>query len=43
MATDVPDAGRLLDFLYDWTADATVLDRILIHNPQDLYGFSPLS
>jgi len=42
MAENVPDAGRLLDLLHDWTADAVLLDRILVRNPQALYGFPPI-
>jgi len=42
MAENVPDAGRLLDLLHDWVADAVLLDRILVRNPQELYGFPPI-
>ncbi|MGW1424517.1 amidohydrolase family protein [Bradyrhizobium manausense] len=34
-----PDAGRLLDLFLEWTADATMQQRILVENPARLYGF----
>ncbi|CAN1498142.1 COG3618 Predicted metal-dependent hydrolase of the TIM-barrel fold [Rhabdaerophilaceae bacterium] len=38
-----PDAGAMLDLLADWTADAALTKRILVDNPQGLYGFAPFS
>ncbi|WP_186332396.1 amidohydrolase family protein [Bordetella genomosp. 13] len=34
-----PDAGRLLDLFFDWTADARARQAILVDNPAALYGF----
>lgn len=38
-----PDAGAMLDLFADWTADSALIQRILVENPQALYGFAPLS
>lgn len=38
-----PDAGAMLDLFADWTADPALAQRILVENPQALYGFAPLS
>lgn len=38
-----PDAGAMLDLFADWTADAALTHRILVENPQALYGFAPLN
>jgi len=35
----MPDAGVLLDSVYRW-CDAQIAQRILVHNPAELYGFS---
>lgn len=34
-----PDDVDLLDVLADWTEDETVLHKILVENPADLFGF----
>lgn len=34
-----PDAGKLLDLLYDWSPDPEQLHRTLVTNPEKLYGF----
>jgi 2-pyrone-4,6-dicarboxylate lactonase len=35
-----PDVGHLLDLFAEWTGhDAALAQRILVHNPADLYGF----
>lgn len=34
-----PDAGKLLDLLYDWAPDPKQLHRILVENPAKLYRF----
>ncbi len=39
--TEVPDAGVLLDLLGDWAGDAASFQRILVQNPEQLYGFTP--
>ncbi|MGZ5852263.1 MAG: amidohydrolase family protein [Hyphomicrobium sp.] len=36
---DPPDTGRLLDVLGDWVSDAAVRRKILVTNPETLYGF----
>jgi D-galactarolactone isomerase len=38
--TDKPDDALLLDLLSDWAPDAAIRRRILVDNPQVLYGFS---
>jgi 2-pyrone-4,6-dicarboxylate lactonase len=38
-----PDAGAMLDLFADWTADPALRQRILVENPQTLYGFAPIS
>jgi D-galactarolactone isomerase len=38
--TDKPDDAVLLDLLGDWTADEPTRHRILVENPEALYGFS---
>lgn len=37
--TPAPDAGRLLDLLFDWVDDPVLVHRILVENPAQLYGF----
>ncbi|WP_284178046.1 amidohydrolase family protein [Rhabdaerophilum sp. SD176] len=37
-----PDAGAMLDLFADWTADPALIQRILVENPQALYGFRSL-
>lgn len=37
----MPNDGYLLDLLFDWADEATA-HKILVDNPQRLYGFSPL-
>jgi D-galactarolactone isomerase len=34
-----PDEAQLLDMLLDWAPDAAVRSKILVDNPQQLYGF----
>ncbi len=36
----VPDAGALLDQLFDWVPDADTQRKVLADNPARLYGFS---
>ncbi len=36
---DVPDDAMLLDLLLDWAEDEKTRHRILVHNPEELYGF----
>jgi len=38
--TDKPDDAILLDLLADWTSDEHTRHRILVENPEALYGFS---
>jgi len=38
--TDKPDDAILLDLLADWTSDERTRHRILVENPEVLYGFS---
>ena len=37
-----PDAGAMLDRFAEWTGDAMLARRILVDNPQALYGFAAL-
>ena len=37
-----PDAGVMLDRFAEWTEDAALIRRILVDNPQELYGFAPV-
>jgi predicted TIM-barrel fold metal-dependent hydrolase len=34
-----PDDAVLLDLLSDWAPDEAIRHRILVENPQTLYGF----
>ena len=36
---DLPDDAALLDLLLDWAPDEAVRQRILVENPERLYGF----
>ena len=36
-----PDDALLFDLLAEWAPDEVTRDRILVSNPQALYGFSP--
>jgi D-galactarolactone isomerase len=36
---DEPDDATLLDLLLDWAPDDATRHRILIENPEELYGF----
>jgi D-galactarolactone isomerase len=36
-----PDDAVLFDLLSDWAPDATTRNRILVRNPESLYGFKP--
>ena len=35
-----PSEASLLDTLFDWSADERRIQRILVDNPQRLYGFA---
>ncbi len=35
----MPDDARQVERLVDWTGDAATLERVLVDNPQVLYGF----
>lgn len=37
-----PDAGAMLDLFAEWTGDEALTQRILVANPQALYGFETL-
>ena len=39
-ATQKPDDAVLFDLLSEWTPDETIRHRILVENPQVLYGFT---
>jgi predicted TIM-barrel fold metal-dependent hydrolase len=36
----MPNDGDLLDQFCDWVGDAALIERILVRNPEKLYGFS---
>jgi len=36
---DKPDDAALLDLLGRWTQDQTTIQKILVDNPSQLYGF----
>ena len=36
----MPDAGDLLDALWDWCQDEALYRKILVDNPARLYGFA---
>jgi len=38
----VPDEGDLVDVFNDWVPDVAQRQKILVRNPEILYGFSPL-
>lgn len=40
-AAVMPNDGRLLNLLLSWISDPTTLERILVRNPEHLYGFKP--
>ncbi|PSJ43727.1 GntR family transcriptional regulator [Zobellella endophytica] len=40
---DMPNDGGLLELVHDWAADPLLLRKILVDNPQRLYGFAPLA
>jgi predicted TIM-barrel fold metal-dependent hydrolase len=35
----MPNDGELLDLMLDWVPDETTRHRILVQNPNMLYGF----
>ena len=39
---NMPNDGALFDQLVDWAPDAHVREKILVTNPQRLYGFEPV-
>jgi 2-pyrone-4,6-dicarboxylate lactonase len=39
MGDSAPDVGALLDLLFEWVPDHAIRERILVHNPRDLYNF----
>jgi predicted TIM-barrel fold metal-dependent hydrolase len=39
MIKSPPDTARLLDVLLDWVPDEAIRNRILVDNPQALFGF----
>lgn len=39
----MPDTADLADMLIDWAGDEATLRRILVDNPQRLYGFAPMA
>jgi len=39
---DKPDDAQLMDLLGRWTDDASIIQKILVNNPEKLYGFEPL-
>jgi predicted TIM-barrel fold metal-dependent hydrolase len=39
LAKNMPDTGHLLDLFNAWTPDPALRRRILVENPQKLYGF----
>jgi len=41
-AQETPDVGHVLDLLAEWCSDEALLRRILVENPQALYGFDPI-
>jgi predicted TIM-barrel fold metal-dependent hydrolase len=41
--TQKPDDAVLFDVLADWVPDAATRQRVLVTNPQTLYGFAPSS
>lgn len=38
---EMPNDGALMDHLHDWASDETVRNKILVDNPEQLYGFAP--
>jgi D-galactarolactone isomerase len=38
-----PDDALLFDLLLDWASDVEVRHRILVENPEALYGFPPIA
>ncbi len=41
-AAVMPDDGKLMDLFTEWTPAAEVREKILVENPQRLYGFPPV-
>ncbi len=41
--TEKPDDAVLFDLLADWVPDAATRRRVLVSNPETLYGFAPAS
>ena len=42
LTEDRPDDRALFDLLNDWVPEESRRNRILKHNPEELYGFKPL-
>lgn len=40
LAENMPDTGHLLDLFNAWTPDAALRRKILVQNPEKLYGFA---
>lgn len=40
MGDQAPDAGHLVDLFHVWVEEAAARQRILVENPQQLYGFA---
>jgi predicted TIM-barrel fold metal-dependent hydrolase len=38
----MPDDADLVDLLADWAGDEATLHRIVVTNPERLYGFAPM-
>ena len=41
--TAMPNDGSLLDLLAQWVPDESTRTKILVENPERLYGFDPLT
>ena len=39
----MPNNGDLLDLIGDWGSDEATIERILVENPAELFGFPPRS
>jgi predicted TIM-barrel fold metal-dependent hydrolase len=41
-ASVMPDDGKLMDLFMEWTPDDALREKILVRNPERLYGFPPI-